>query len=170
MNVFRRILDVLANAGADFVIIGGVAATAHGSARVTFDLDICYERSRANLDRLTESLNPYNPRLRGAPAGLPFRFDVPTIQRGMNFTLTTDLGDLDLLGEIAGVGQYPQALALSVTIEFLGRSYQVLGLEGLIRSKRVAGRSKDFEALSELEALHEIQARLNDESERSKQS
>jgi predicted nucleotidyltransferase len=170
MNVFHRTLGALADAGVSFIIIGGVAATAHGSARVTFDLDICYERSRANLERLSEALRPYNPRLRGAPGDLPFSFDVPTIQHGMNFTLTTDLGDIDVLGEVAGIGQYTQALALSVKMDLLGRSYRVLCLEGLIRSKQAAARGKDFEALSELEALREIQAKVKDEPQGGKRS
>jgi hypothetical protein len=94
--------------------------------------------------------------LRGAPEGLPFLFDVETIRRGMNFTLTTDLGDLDVLGEIAGIGQHPQVPVFSESVEFLGRPYRVLSLDGLIRSKRTAGRSKDLEALTELEALREL--------------
>jgi predicted nucleotidyltransferase len=159
MNVFRRTLDALAEAGVDFVIIGGVAATAHGSARVTFDLDICYERSRANLERLSLALRPYHPRLRDAPAHLPFDLDAATIRHGMNFSLTTDLGDIDVLGEIAGIGQYTDVLALSDSLYLLGRTYRVLSLEGLIRSKRTAGRSKDLEALRELEALLEIAAK-----------
>jgi hypothetical protein len=164
MNVFRRTLDALAEARVDFVIIGGVAATAHGSARVTFDLDICYERSRANLERLSLALEPFHPRLRGAPADLPFSFDAATMRRGMNFTLTTDLGDIDVLGEIAGIGQYPDVLALSDSLYLLDRTYRVLSLEGLIRSKRAAGRSKDLEALPELEALLEIEAETKSDS------
>jgi predicted nucleotidyltransferase len=161
MSVFRRALDALAEAGVEFVIIGGVAATAHGSAQVTFDLDICYERSQANLERLSLALQPYRPRLRGAPAELPFHFDARTIGRGMNFTLTTDLGDVDVFGEVAGIGQYADVLALSDRVELLGRTYQVLSLEGLVRSKRKAGRSKDLEALHELEALLEIRGSIN---------
>ena len=163
MNVFRRTLDALADGGVDFIIIGGVAAGVRGSARVTFDLDICYERSRANLARLSEALRPYRPRLRGALDDLPFSLDAATIERGMNFTLTTDLGDIDVLGEIAGIGQYQHAFALSENMPLLGRSYRVLSLEGLIRAKRTAGRSKDLEALGELEALREIEARTKSE-------
>jgi len=156
MNAFRGALDALMDAHVDFIIIGGVAAAARGSARVTFDLDVCYERTRPNLERLSEALRPYHPRLRGAPDDLPFAFDATTIQRGMNFTLTTDLGDIDFLGEIAGIGQYPQALALADTMSVLGRSYRVLSLEGLIRSKRAARRRRDLDALPELEALREM--------------
>ena len=77
-----------------------------------------HRRHAQNIDRLVLALTPYHPYLRGAPAGLSFRWDAPTIQSGLNFTLTTDLGDLDLLGEITGGGGYeshqPHSLAIRV--------------------------------------------------------
>jgi hypothetical protein len=84
---------------------------------------------------------------------LPFRFDAPTIQRGLNFTLTTDLGDIDLLGEVAGIGGYDVARPNSIRLLVFGRELAVLDLPTLIRSKRAAGRPKDLEAIAELEAL-----------------
>jgi hypothetical protein len=77
----------------------------------------------------------------------------------LNFTLKTDLGDIDLLGEIAGIGQYAEVLALSECIDLFDRPCRVLSLEGLIRSKRAAGRSKDLSALHEIEALREMKRR-----------
>ena len=156
MNIFRRSLDALRDAAVEFIVIGGVAASAHGSAQVTFDLDICYQRGVENLKRLSEALRPYHPRLRGAPEGLPFVLDANTLERGMNFTLTSDLGDIDLLGEIAGIGQYREAFALSDCVDLFGGPCRVLSLEGLIRSKRAAGRDKDLSALREIEALREM--------------
>ncbi len=156
MNSFERCLSVLRDAEVEFVIIGGVAGSAHGSPSVTYDLDICYERSPANLHRLSKALAPYHPRLRGAPEGVPFRFDAPTLKHGLNFTLTTDLGDLDLFGEVAGIGKYADARALSVALRVFGRSCRVLSLEALIRSKRASGRAKDLMVLPELEAMGEI--------------
>lgn len=88
---------MLADAQAQFVIVGGLAVTIYGSAYVTIDLDLCYARDAENLWRLAQALQPFNPRLRGAPAGLPFRFNEHTPKSGLNFTLTTDLGDIDLL-------------------------------------------------------------------------
>jgi predicted nucleotidyltransferase len=162
MNAYKSSLQVLSDAAVQFVVIGGVAATARGSARVTFDLDICYERSQGNLERLCKALAPYHPHVRGAPRDLPFELDTVKLKRGMNFTLTTDLGDLDLLGEIAGIGQYPEAVAQSDHVELYGTPCQVLKLTALIRSKRVAGRSKDHEALHELEALAELEKAARD--------
>jgi hypothetical protein len=152
---FERALTVLAVAHVRFVIAGGIAVTIHGSAYVTFDLDFCYARDPENLSRLAQALRPYNPRLRGAPEGLPFRFDPDTLKSGLNFTLTTDLGDIDLLGEVAGIGDYPLALAASTPVELFGMSFDVLTLEALIISKRAASRPKDLQVLPELEALRE---------------
>jgi hypothetical protein len=87
------------------VIIGGAAAAAHGSTYPTCDLDICYDRSRDNIERLAEALKPFHPRLRGVSDELPFCFDAATITSGMNFTLTTDIGDIDLFVGVAGIGK-----------------------------------------------------------------
>lgn len=151
----ERALTVLADARVRFVIVGGLAVTIHGSAYVTYDLDFCYARDRENLSRLAQALRPYNPRLRGAPEGLPFRFDEETLRGGLNFTLHTDLGDIDLLGEVAGIGDYAATFAVSQFVELFGSRFDVLTLEALIISKRAAGRPKDIQVLPELEALRE---------------
>ncbi len=138
---------------------------AHGSAQVTQDLDICYERSRENIRRLVRALKSCHPRLRGAPSDVPFRFDVETIERGLNFTLTTDLGDLDLLGEVTGLGLYHLVRASSETMQVYGKSCHILSLDGLIKSKRAAGRPRDLAALPELEALAELRRKLREKRE-----
>ena len=152
---FEKALVTLADARVQFVIVGGLAVTIHGSAYVTFDLDFCYARDTENLARLASVLQPFSPRLRGAPAELPFRFDEETLKRGLNFTLSTELGDLDLLGEVAGIGDYTAALAASELVELFGRTFAVLTLDALIISKRTAARPKDLQVLPELEALRE---------------
>lgn len=153
--LLRRLLD----ADVEFILVGGLAANVHGAARATYDIDIVYRRSTDNLDRLVRALNPVNPYLRGAPPGLPFVFDVETIRRGLNFTLTTTLGDIDLLGEVAGGGSYDALVPVSERIELFGRSCQCVTLPTLIRLKRAAGRPKDLEAIAELEALREERER-----------
>ena len=132
-----------------------MAGAAHGLARATYDLDVVYSRSPANLERLAAALSPLAPYPRGAPAGLPFRLDQETLRRGLNFTLTTRLGDLDLLGEIAGGGGHKELLPDSVEAPLFGLPCRYLGLEKLIQVKRAAGRPKDLEAIAELEALLE---------------
>jgi hypothetical protein len=157
---FQRLLEVLGAAKVDFILVGGMAATVHGASRLTQDLDIVYSRSRPNVGRLVAALVPYRPYLRGAPPGLPFRWDAETIERGLNFTLTTALGDLDLLGEITGGGGYDELLARSSVIEVFGVACRCLDLPALIQVKRAAGRPRDLEALAELEALLEERRRL----------
>ncbi len=79
MTDFRALIRLLAQASIEFIIVGGAAATAHGSARLTEDLDIVYRRTDENVSRLIRALTPYEPYLRGAPPGLPFRWDELTI-------------------------------------------------------------------------------------------
>jgi len=151
----ETLLEILSKAEVEFIIIGGVAAIAHGSARLTQDLDIAYRRTSDNISRLASALAPYSPYPRGAPPGLPFRWDAETLHRGLNFTLTTSLGDLDLLGEITGGGYYEDLLPHSQPLAMFGFQCQCLGLDRLIRVKRAAGRVKDLEAIAELEALRQ---------------
>lgn len=155
MTDFPRLLEVLVSGGVEFIIIGGVAATAHGSAHVTVDLDAVYRRTPENMARLAAALAPHQPYLRGAPPGLPFRFDIDTIRRGLNFTLVTTLGDLDLLGEATGGGTYDHLLTRSESRQLFGLDVRFVDLETLIHLKRAAGRPKDLERIAELEAIIE---------------
>jgi predicted nucleotidyltransferase len=141
--------------GVRFIVIGGWAAIIHGAARSTNDVDVVYARDAENVGRLVEALQPWQPYLRGAPPGLPFRWDAATIRAGLNFTLITQYGDLDLLGEVAGGGTYEQLLPYSQEITAQGVTCQVVTLERLIQLKRAAGRPKDLEAIAELQALLE---------------
>ncbi len=166
MTDFRALLRALVQGGIEFILVGGVAGTVHGSARLTLDVDVVYRRSPENIDRLVVGLGPYHPYLRGAPAGLPFKLDQPTVKRGLNFTLTTDIGDLDLLGEITGGGTYETLLPHTTIIEVFGVTCRCLTLRRLIEVKRAAGRPKDFEAVAELEALLEERERRMDRDER----
>jgi hypothetical protein len=108
---------------------------------------------------LASALAPLSPYLRGAPPGLPFRWEPDTIRRGLNFTLETSRGDLDVLGEIAGGGNYEALLPHSEVAEMFGLSCRCLGLAKLIQVKRAAGRPKDLEAIAELEAIWEERTR-----------
>lgn len=159
MTRFRELLERLQQFHVEYVVVGGMAGAALGSARVTFDLDVVYARSPENIARLCAAIQDLSPYLRGAPPGLPFRLDSETVRRGLNFTLTTTLGDLDLLGEIAGGGGYEMLVTSSYEVELLGVRCLSLGLEKLIEVKRAAGRPKDLEAIAELEALREERER-----------
>ena len=155
MTDFAGVIRTLVDAQVDFILVGGVAATVHGSARLTRDVDVVYARTPANMTRLVDALGPHHPYLRGAPEGLPFSWDVKTIQRGLNFTLSTRLGDLDLLGELTGGGGFEQLQAHASHVQLFGRDVRCLDLDWLIRVKRAAGRPRDLEAVAELEALRD---------------
>lgn len=153
---FKQIVETLSDGGVDYVIIGGVALVAHGSARTTEDIDICYAREPANIAALAAALAPLHPTLRGAPKDLPFRIDVPTLKAGLNFTLDTDLGPVDLLGEVTGVGGYSEVARDAEQVELYGRRVKLMSLDTLEKAKRAAGRRKDLLDLAE---IAEIRAR-----------
>jgi hypothetical protein len=138
-----------------FIVVGGAAAIAHGSVRLTSDLDIVYQRTPANIDRLVAALVEHQPYLRGAPPGLPFRLDKATRSRGLNFTLVSSLGDIDLLGEIPGGSNYQDLLPGSIELSVFAMRCRCLSLAQLIRAKRAAGRPRDLDVLAELEAIQE---------------
>lgn len=152
---FPGILSQLGRHGVEFILIGGGAGIAYGLGRATYDVDVVYARDDRNLERIVEALRVHAPYLRGAPPGLPFRWDVETLRRGLNFTLTSDLGNLDLLGEVTGGGDYHRLLPMTQELSIFGITCRVVTLEGLIHLKRAAGRPKDLEVLAELETLLE---------------
>ncbi|MCC7010393.1 MAG: hypothetical protein IT184_16410 [Acidobacteria bacterium] len=156
---FAGLLRQLLSGDVEFILVGGVAANVQGSARATYDVDVVYRRSPENLARLVAALSPFQPYLRGAPPGLPFTFDADTLRRGLNFTLTTTRGDIDLLGDVAGGGTYDELLPASEELPLFGSRCRLATVEALIRMKRAAGRPKDLEALAELEAVREERAR-----------
>ena len=161
MTDFQTLLRSLVQNDVRFVLVGGFAGTVLGSPRTTVDLDVVYARDRPNLERLSAALAPLAPYLRGAPRGLPFVLDADTLERGLNFTLTSTAGDIDLLGEIVGGGRYQQLVAHSLVLPVFELDVRVVTLSHLIRLKRAAGRPKDLEAIAELELLmdHDDDAR-----------
>jgi predicted nucleotidyltransferase len=152
---FDIAVQALVDADVEFIIIGGWSAILHGSSFMTGDLDIFFPRSSENLHRLARALNPFHPRLRDFPAELPFVWDETTLRNGTVFTLTTDLGIIDLLAEVSGLGSFEEVKHTAVTVDAFGRQVQTLDLKSLIKAKRAAGREKDLRTLPELESLLE---------------
>ena len=145
-----------------FVVIGGVAAAAHGSSRVTNDLDICYDAADAvHLGSLADLLARWRAYPRGVEEGLPFIMDERTLRGAPVMTLTTSEGDIDIMDRVAGVGDHDAVRKHSEKISALGVSFRVLDLPSLIRAKRAAGRPRDFDHLPELEALLELRRRTS---------
>lgn len=155
MIELEKAISALVDNDVEFVLVGGVAITLHSSAYVTQDLDFCYSRNNANLIRLANALKAFKPRPRGFPDELPFLFDESTLRNGANFTFSTTIGDIDLLAEVAGVGDYSVAIAESTEFRIYDRTVRALDLDALIASKVAANRPKDQLVLPELLALRE---------------
>jgi hypothetical protein len=162
MIKLKTAIQSLADQDVDFVIVGGVAIRIHSSAYVTLDLDFCYARTKENFKKIVSALSPFNPRPRNFPKNLPYFFDERTLQNATNFTFETTIGDIDLLGEVAGVGVYAEVEKASVIFDLYERKVRVLSIDALIAAKRAAGRTKDLLVLPELEALREV---LSDEED-----
>ncbi|HEY8852588.1 MAG TPA: hypothetical protein VIM36_10430 [Gemmatimonadaceae bacterium] len=151
---FASMLGGLITNKVRFVVVGGLAAAAHGSSRVTNDLDICYDAlDGGNLVALAKLLARWKAYPRGVETGLPFIMDDRTLRGAPILTLTSTEGDIDVMDRIAGVGPYADVRKHSEKVTALGVSFRVLDLPSLIKAKRAAGRPRDFEHLPELEAL-----------------
>lgn len=147
---FQKLVEALASNRVRYVIVGGVALVLQGSARTTGDLDICYARDPDNLEALAAALAPFHPTLRGAPADLPFRVDAATLRSGLNFTLSSEAGDIDLLGELTGVGGFDKLAEQTDVMDLYGHPVRVMSLDALETAKRAAGRLKDLADLAEI--------------------
>jgi hypothetical protein len=136
-------------------VVGGVAANVHGSARVTFDLDIVYDPAPDNQALLIRLFRQWRASLKGAPPDLPWVLDDKTLRINPALTLETSHGPLDVMDRIDGVGDYAAVLAHSEEIVYQRTRFRVLDLDSLIVSKRATGRLKDIGPAIELEALRE---------------
>jgi hypothetical protein len=153
---FERILSSLAAAGADVVIIGGVAVILNGGDHSTQDVDFAFVRRRENARTIASALAPFNPRPVDFPEDLPFVWDEQTILSSTTLTLTTDLGRIDFLAEPPGAPPYPELKQRSNSFELAGGRLYVACIDDLISMKRAAGRPKDFAHISELESIKRI--------------
>lgn len=150
---FASMLRGLRDADIKFVVAGGLAATAHGSRRVTDDVDICYDTGDTNVERLAALLAKWKAYPRGIEEGLPFFMDARQFRTTPIMTLTTSQGFIDVLDVVKGVGTYEKCRDRSVQIEAFDIRFRVLDLPALIDAKRATGRPKDIDQLPELEAL-----------------
>jgi hypothetical protein len=142
---------MLAHAGIDFVVVGGVAVVVQASPRFTRDLDICYATDGANLARLGSVLVSIQAKLRGIDDDLPFVPDARTLRRTQMLTLTTREGDLDLLVDPPGSPGYPALRRRADLIDLAGASVRIASVEDLISMKRAAGRPQDAIDIESLE-------------------
>lgn len=150
---FSTMLRGLKLEGVQFVVVGGIAAAAHGSRRVTDDLDICYDRRVSNIEKLVRLLTRWKAYPRGIERGLPFFMDERQFRVTPLMTLTTSEGSLDVLDLIKGVGNYERCRVRSQQVTAFGIRFRILDLPSLIEAKRAAARPRDLDQIPELEAL-----------------
>lgn len=157
---FETVLRGLTEAKIRFVVVGGVAAAAHGATRLTNDIDICYDAMEpTNVDALGKVLHRWKAYPRGVESGLPFIMDGKTLRGAPMLTLTSTEGDVDVMDRISGIGDYKSVRAHSEVISAFGVKFRIIDLPTLIKAKRAAGRPRDFEHLPELEALLALRRR-----------
>jgi predicted nucleotidyltransferase len=148
-----EILQRLTARGVDFVVVGGIAAVLHGSARNTFDLDICFATDRANLDALGDVLVGLDARLRGVADEVPFVPDGETLRKVELLTLSTSAGNLDLLAVPPGAPPYQRLRRNAARFDLGGFTVNVASIDDLIAMKATAGRPKDQQDVAELKAI-----------------
>ena len=155
MNATNSLLQRLIDADVDFVIVGGFGAVVHGSTMVTRDLDVCAVLTAENVGKLRSAFRDVHPCHRLTPERLSF-LDTPSAGADLkNLYLQTDLGALDVLGAISGVGDFARVAANAVQVELFGRRVKVISIEDLILAKETLGRDKDLMAAKELRAILE---------------
>jgi len=151
-------LGALTEGRVDFVVIGGIAAVAHGSPQFTRDLDITYAGDEDNLERLGAVLVGLGATLRGVTDDVPFVPDGRTLRHTRMLTLVTPDGALDILARPDGSGGYERLRANAITATVGGVDVRIAGLDDLIAMKKAAGRPKDRIYVEELETIQRLQA------------
>ncbi len=150
---FANLLNRLAKAGVDFVIVGGFAGVVHGCTYITQDVDICCDFSAVNLLALQKAISDLDPVHRMTPGRKKLQLTEQTCGQFKNLYLDTKIGQLDCLSFIDGLGDYDQVKRASRLIEVEDIKMYVMSLEALIKAKRAMNRPRDREAILQLEAI-----------------
>ena len=157
-----EILKRLHGAKVEFSLIGGLASRHHGSTLVTEDVDVCARFTPENLRRIESAFKEFHPRHRLTANKLPLELTDELCHSLKNIYLTTDLGILDCLSEVAGVGDFDAVLRQSDLMGFPFGSCYVLNIDALIQAKKTVGRPHDLIAVTQLEAIKEKKERQKD--------
>jgi hypothetical protein len=155
MQNLSELVGRLIAAEVEFVLVGGLAAVAHGATLVTRDVDICCRFTEANLMRIQRAFADLHPVHRSRP-DLPLDLTREQCASLKNLYLRTDLGVVDCLGEILGVGGFDQVAEHGVVVDSPVGKCRVLDLETSIRAKEAMGRDHDRIAVKQ---LREVQKR-----------
>ena len=152
------LLERLVRASVDFVIIGGYAGVIHGCTYVTQDVDICCDFSVANLLALQKALADLHPVHRMTPGRKRLELTPENAGEFRNLYLDTDMGRLDCLGEVQGIGSYEQVKKASLPVEVDGLRLRVLTIDALIKAKEAMNRPHDREAIRQLKAIKTLKS------------
>jgi hypothetical protein len=148
----RRLIE----ARVEFVLVGGFAALAHGVMRSTRDVDICCRFSEANLMRIQSAFADIHP-VHNPRTDLPLKLTPELCARLKNLCLKTDLGIIDCLGEILGVGNYDEVVKHSVELELPIGKCRVIDIDALIIAKEAMNRDHDRITVRELKEIKKRQ-------------
>jgi hypothetical protein len=148
-----KILEVLNRHEVDFVVIGGLAAIAHGSNLPTRDVDITPNRASDNLTRLSHALTDLGAEVRFEDESLPFNHDAESLASAGVWNLRTNHGELDISMVPNGTDGYPDLVREAVPTAILGVVVPVASLADVIRSKQAANRPKDQRVLPVLREI-----------------
>ncbi|HTU66511.1 MAG TPA: hypothetical protein VMF52_11220 [Steroidobacteraceae bacterium] len=159
MNEINQLLRRLTEAKLDYVIVGGFGGIVHGSSMVTRDLDVCAVLTPSSVEQLRVAFRDIHPIHRHNPKRLSFLDNPDPNVAIRNLYLTTDLGPVDLISEITGVGDFARVASRAIEVELFGQRVRVIGIEDLIVAKEALGREKDLLAAKELRAILEKRRR-----------
>ena len=155
-SIFLNLLEHLVKAGVDFVIVGGFAGVVHGCTYVTQDIDICCNFSADNLLALQKGISDLQPVHRMTPNRKKLKLTQQTCGQFKNLYLDTDIGQLDCLSFIDGLGDYNEVKGESELFEVEEIKMRVLSVDALIKTKKSMNRLRDKEAVLQLEAIQKL--------------
>ena len=155
MQDLQALLKLLVQSPVEFVLVGGFAAVLHGCNQTTRDIDICIVYSPEQIRLLRDLLKPFDPRHRMEDLKRSFIDTPKDLSKKQDFHLITDLGPLDVISHIEGVGGYFNVLENSQELEMYGGWCHLISIDDLIRSKKALGRHRDLVTAMELEAIRE---------------
>lgn len=152
---FKILINKLSESGVDFILIGGLAASAYGSTYVTHDLDVCAVLTPENIQKLRSILEELHPKHRMMIPKKSF-LEIPENLEGINnLYLSTDAGVLDLISNVVGVGDFTEVRKSAIEISVFGNKCKVISLDDLIKCKKTLKRPKDLLVATELEAIRQ---------------
>ena len=148
-------LKRLTDHNVEFVVVGGMAGILHGSSLVTQDLDLCAPMTPENINHILQALREIHPRFRMHPDRPPLPEDPARLAGFKNLYISTDLGEIDFLAEITGVGDFDTVSQSAIKVRVSGVECRVIDIDSLILAKRAMGRAKDQQAAIELESIRD---------------